>query len=220
MKAKIYGSTKRAKPSAKGMGGAKVVAIVLVVIAALGGIYWWNNSGNRLAGKYEFAVGFPGPAKEAPPIALPMTSGGTFDLAKLRGKTVLLYFQEGVTCEPCWNQIRDIDSNWADFRALGIDTVATIAVDPVSALKRMAADYKLGTPVLADTDLAVSKEYHANLYGMMGTSLDGHTFILVGPNGRIEWRADYGGAPKYTMYLPVQNLLADIRMGLQKQAAK
>ncbi len=48
---------------------------------------------------------------------------------------------------------------------------------------------------------------------MMGTGADGHTFVLVGPDGQIRWRADYGGAPNYTMYLPVPSLLADIRQG-------
>jgi hypothetical protein len=49
---------------------------------------------------------------------------------------------------------------------------------------------------------------------MMGTSRDGHSFIVVGPDGLIRWRADYGGAPDYTMYVPSQSLLADLRAGL------
>jgi peroxiredoxin Q/BCP len=48
---------------------------------------------------------------------------------------------------------------------------------------------------------------------MMGPSTDGHTFILVDPSGTIAWRADYGGAPDYTMYVPVNDLIADIRAG-------
>jgi peroxiredoxin Q/BCP len=44
----------------------------------------------------------------------------------------------------------------------------------------------------------------------------GHSFVLVSPDGEIRWRADYGygGAPDYTMYLPVDNLLADLRTGI------
>jgi peroxiredoxin Q/BCP len=72
------------------------------------------------------------------------------------------------------------------------------------------------TPVLSDPDLAVSRAYHANDYGMMGTRRDGHTFIVVGPDGRIQWRADYGGAPAYTMYVPVDVLVADLRRGLHR----
>ena len=35
-------------------------------------------------------------------------------------------------------------------------------------------------------------------------------FVLVGPDGVIRWRADYGGAPKYTMFLPTDKMLADL----------
>jgi peroxiredoxin Q/BCP len=51
---------------------------------------------------------------------------------------------------------------------------------------------------------------------MMGNSADGHTFILVGPDGTIRWRADYGGAPNYTMYVPINQLSADMQAGLAK----
>jgi cytochrome c biogenesis protein CcdA len=37
--------------------------------------------------------------------------------------------------------------------------------------------------------------------------------IEVGPDGAIRWRADYGGAPKYTMFLPTTSLLADLKAG-------
>ena len=175
-----------------------------------------TSAGDALAGKYSFEVGDPGPGQPAPPIRLMSTAGNAFDLAGFRGKTVLLYFQEGVTCQPCWDQARDIGLRLQDFRALGIDQVVTIATDPVDLMKQRASDTGLSMPVLSDPDLAVSKAYHTNDYGMMGKSRDGHTFVLVGADGRIKWRADYGGAPAYTMYLPVGNLLADLRRGLQK----
>ena len=67
----------------------------------------------------------------------------------------------------------------------------------------------------AGTDLAVSRQYSTNQYGMMGDSRNGHSFVLVGPTGDIQWRADYGGAPDYTMYIPVEQLMADLRAGRQ-----
>ncbi len=147
-------------------------------------------------------------------VLLLSTNGGTFDLSSLRGKTVLLYFQEGLTCQPCWDQLKDIQSNSSKFHALGIDAIVSVTTDPLDALKQKVADEGLSIPVLSDTGLIVSQVYNANSYGMMGTSRDGHTFIVVGPDGRIRWRADYGGSPNYTMYVPVSNLLADIRTGL------
>ena len=48
---------------------------------------------------------------------------------------------------------------------------------------------------------------------MQGTSA-GHSFILVGPDGTIRWRADYGGAPDYTMFVPTERMLADLAQDL------
>ena len=168
------------------------------------------------AGEFKFTVGKPAAGEVAPAVKLGATDGSTFDLGALHGQTVLLYFQEGVGCQPCWNQIRDIEGGFAQFKTLGIDRVVTITGDDLNALKQKATDEKLTTPVLSDPGLGVSKTYHANDYGMMGDTTDGHTFIVVGPDGKIQWRADYGGKPDFTMYLPIKSLLADIRAGLKK----
>ena len=97
----------------------------------------------------------------------------------------------------------------------GIDQIVSITTDPLSGLQQKVTDEGLTIPALSDTQLVASRTYTANSYGMMGDSRDGHTFIVVGPDGMIKWRADYGGAPKYTMYVPVPNLIADIRQGLK-----
>lgn len=208
-------------------GRIVAVAAVAVGIAvlALGGIYYLTNagapaSGNGLAGKYPIAVGSPGPGQDAPPIELPSTDGGTFDLAAARGETVLLYFQEGLMCQPCWDQITDMEAQSGKFEALGIDKTVSITNDPLDALNQKVESEGISAPVLSDPNLAVSKTYDANSYGMMGGSRNGHTFIVVGPEGEIKWRADYGGPPDYTMYVPVENLLADMRQGLGKAPPK
>lgn len=224
---RVSPSRKPYAPKKRGLGtGTIVIAVVVVAIAALGLIYFFNNqggssagAGSDQAGKYAFQAGNPGRGEQAPTIDLPSTTGGTFDLAALRGKTVLLYFQEGLTCQPCWDQLKDIQSNSSQFHSLGIDTIVSITTDPLDALKLKVADEGLTMPVLSDQGLAVSQAYNANSYGMMGNSRDGHSFIVVGPDGRIRWRADYGGAPNYTMYVPVSNLIADIRSGLNGSAS-
>ncbi len=198
--------------------GAKVTGfIALIALVLLAGIFLISHGRSTSkggAGRYAFQVGDPGPGAQAPAVQLPSSSGGTFDLAAARGKTVLLYFQEGLGCQPCWDQLKDIERQQSQFQALGIDQVASITGDPLNAIKQKVADEHITTPVLSDPDLRVSQTYNANQYGMMGTSRDGHTFIVVGPDGHIRWRADYGGSPNYTMFVPSQNLLADLRKGL------
>lgn len=196
------------------------LAVLVALVAAIFWIHAQQEAGRggafgQLAGKYRFQVGDPCPGQLAPPIRLMSTDGNVFDLSGMRGKSVLLYFQEGVTCQPCWDQAKDLATHSDQLRALGVDSVVTIASDPVDVMRRVAKDMSLSYPVLSDPDLAVSSAYHANDYGMMGRSRDGHSFVLVGPDGRIRWRADYGGAPDYTMYLPVPNLIADMRQGMR-----
>lgn len=215
-------------PARRAAGILLMVGGAIVILAA---VYFSNskrgeavpeNKGAVPAGQFRFDVGRPGPGAPAPPIRLPSTEGGIFDLQSLRGKTVLLYFQEGVMCQPCWDQLREIEANWSKFKALGMDAIVSITTDPLEASRKKVADERLTTPILADPDPmlrpqdSVQEAYQTNLYGMMGKMHSGHTFFVVGPDGKIRWRADYGGAPDYTMYLPVPNLLADMQKGLEK----
>lgn len=205
--------------------GAKVVAVGVLAIVGLGLIFYFaspntsppsgQSASNGLAGKYPFQVGQPGPGGQAPEIELPSTDGSTFRLSSLRGQTVLLYFQEGIMCQPCWDQLKNIEADFGPFKALGITRIVSITTDPLDQLKQKAALERLSTPVLSDPTLKVSETYTTNQYGMMGKNYNGHSFIIVGPDGRILWRADYGGAPKYIMNVPVPNLLADMRAGLK-----
>lgn len=218
---------KQIQPFSDGQAASRRVLVLsaglAVLVALVVAIFWIHaqqeagrgGAFGQLAGKYRFQVGDPGPGQLAPPIRLMSTDGNVFELSGMRGKSVLLYFQEGVTCQPCWDQAKDLATHSDQLRALGVDSVVTIASDPVDVMRRVAKDMSLSYPVLSDPDLAVSSAYHANDYGMMGRSRDGHSFVLVGPDGRIRWRADYGGAPDYTMYLPVPNLIADMRQGMR-----
>lgn len=191
--------------------------VVLLAVVALFAIFVASNgskNANSVAGQYHFAVGDPGPGQQAPPIVLLSTAGGNFDLASLKGKTLLLYFQEGIGCQSCWDQMREIEANRQEFAAVGIDEFITITSDSLDLTTRKIAQDGISGPVLADIDLAVSKTYDTNSYGMMGDSTNGHSFIVVGSDGIIRWRADYGGAPNYTMYVPIPSLLADLSAGL------
>jgi peroxiredoxin Q/BCP len=181
------------------MTAAMVVAVAAVAVVVMYLVFRSGPGATHSAGTgsgYPHVAGDPKAGTAAPPFTLTSGAGKPVSLSDYRGRTVLLYFQEGLSCQPCWDQIGDLEHNQAALRAAGVDAVVSITTDRADLIGRKAADEKLTTPVLSDPDLAVSRTYDANQYGMMGDMRDGHSFVLVGPDGVIRWRADYGGAPQ------------------------
>ncbi|WP_245159564.1 peroxiredoxin family protein [Blastococcus sp. CT_GayMR19] len=187
----------------------------LAVALVVGGLYAVFRDGrgpsSSTATSERFQVGSPGPGDPAPDFTLPATDGQDVALDDLRGENVLLYLHEGLGCQPCWDQIRDMEQDPAQLAAAGIDRLVSITSAPRDLLAQKMRDDGLQSVALADPTLAVIRAYEANKYGMMGDSRAGHTFILVNGDGQIVWRADYGGAPNYTMYVPVEDVLADLQ---------
>jgi peroxiredoxin len=212
------GKSSRPRPSRRG-SRKHVAAAVVAALAVLAGLFMVYNTASSSDSPQggtdprSYDVGSPGVGETAPGFSLPASTGETIDLADYRGQTVLLYFQEGLMCQPCWDQITDLEQSGNKVEGVGVDAMVSITTDPVDLITRKVRDEGITTPVLSDPDLAVSREYSTNQYGMMGDSRNGHSFILVGPDGQIQWRADYGGAPDYTMYVPVERLLTDLREG-------
>ena len=200
--------TRSTSPRAAWIGGGVAVLVVVFYFAG----HRSNSSGN-----YPYAVGSPGPGHIALPLRLPSTAGGTFDLASYRGKqSVLLFFQEGLTCEPCWTQLKALQKDAAKFHALGVGPIVSVTTDPLGLLRQKVEDEGITLPVLSDSSAVASSAWTTNRYQMMGMgNRNGHSFIVVGKSGRVLWRADYGGAPKYTMYLPDSVLLAQMDKGLR-----
>lgn len=211
----VHGRTRRPRGRFRPGGGWVALTVGVAVVGVIAGLIWYGGGRPAAPGgsARSYQVAEPGPGKVAPPLLLTATDGSRFDLSAWRGKTVLLYFQEGIGCESCWTQLKDIESNQGRFTALGIDQIVSISGDSPGPLRQKVALEGVRTPVLADPGLRASATYGGNTYGMMGTSADGHSFVLVGPDGVIKWRADYGGPPDYTMYVPVSTLVADIRGG-------
>lgn len=214
------------RPARRGPTGRQLwvpIAVAVVVVVVVGGLILAFGSDDAGGGRKSasadgqatrgYQVGDPGIGAPAPDFTLPSTAGGTVTLASFRRQSVLLYFHEGLGCQPCWDQIRDLQSAGPQLRAAGITQLVTITSGPVDLIAQKIRDDHLSAVALADTDLAVSRTYNANQFGMMGTDRDGHTFVLVGPDGRIQWRADYGGAPDFTMYVALDRLFADLKAG-------
>ncbi|MGH9987084.1 MAG: peroxiredoxin family protein, partial [Nitrososphaeraceae archaeon] len=160
-------------------------------------------------------------SSKAPSFTLPATTGNNISLSDYKGKkNVLLYFQEGIMCAPCWKQLEDIQKEYGKFDSLDVE-VLTITVDPLNALIKESQKRGITLPVLDDgDDLSVSKEYDVLDQSMHPGSRPGHSFILIGKDGDIIWRKDYYPAGQNIggmnmnmggrMYVPVEELLTEI----------
>lgn len=152
--------------------------------------------------------------RQAPNFSLAEVNGsGTFTLSSYAGKSnVLLFFNEGLDCSPCLQQMQDLSNDYAKFSAMNIIVVA-ITTDTASGLYQWAQSNQVNhLVVLSDSGLTVSNSYRAlgSNVSMM-SQRDGHTFVLVGTSGIIKWRADYGPG---TMFVPDSTILNNCQNGL------
>lgn len=213
-----------------------IVSIGISVVVVGGSLYFFNQLFNndtvigsgvtvnkpakvvyKGSSEYPYDVGKPGPGDKAPEFSLPATNGKTVSLSDYKSKTVLLFIQEGLMCQPCFRQSAELQKDMEWFKKdVGVDEILVMTIDPVDSLILKAKADNITLPILSDIKSNVSKSYDALKYGMMGGSYPGHTFILIDGNGVITWRGDYGGAPKFTMYLPNYQIIEDIKKELTK----
>jgi peroxiredoxin len=146
-------------------------------------------------------------ARSAPGFALPSTSGRTVSLSGYRGHDVVLYFNEGVGCDACFYQMRQLEQDAAQLRAAGI-TIVPIVMNPASQVRPELAAFAIRTPYLIDATGAVSRAYGVLGKGMH-PGLPGHGFVLIDARGIERW---YGEYP--SMYLSPAGLIAQVRAHL------
>jgi peroxiredoxin len=162
-------------------------AALVVVVVALGAglIAAYRTAGPQKASSSPDMI-----AKAAPGFALKTVDGGDVSLSDFRDKkNVLLFFNEGYGCDPCWQQAAQLQKDQQAFADMGVEVLA-VMVDQPSLIKSEMARWGLKTlPILVDQTTTVSKSYDA-LGGMHATKPD-HKFVLISREGTILWAQDY-----------------------------
>lgn len=198
------------------LGGVAAVTAVAYAVAGGGGSRR-DKVASDGSGAGVYSGRSPGPGELAPPLNLPSATGGSYDLAAFRGKErVLLFFQHGHACGPCWAQLRAMARD-PGFRALPLGSVVSVTTDPLDVLKREVSAERISYPVLADGTRAVSHAYNT-LVSAVGGGHDEQTFILVGRDGRILWRADYGPAASFRKPVPIAVLVRELHTALEGES--
>lgn len=131
--------------------------------------------------------------KSSPDFSLTDLNGNIYSPATLKGKNVVLFFNEGLMCYPaCWNQIASFPKD-ARFKEAGAEVISIVVdtqkdwQDAVNKMPDLAA-----ATVVFDTEKTAS-----NSFGVL--SLDssmhkgafpGHTYIILDKNGIVKFAMD------------------------------
>ena len=170
-----------------------------VAVAGLVALFWSTARGPQ--------TGAVRAGLQAPAFSLPSTDGRTVTLASLAGRNTLLYFNEGVGCDPCFTQMVELQQQQAQLDRLGI-TLIPVMTNSAAMVAQEMQRFRLGYPALIDASKSVS-----GAYGTLGTGhhadQPGHSFILIDKAGAIRWRGDYPG-----MYVSAGELLTKLQDAL------
>lgn len=117
----------------------------------------------------------------------PNIKTGSFDLSKLRGKTVVLFFfpkadTPGCTKESC--AFRDAQKQFTKLNA----EIVGISPDEVKAQEKFAAKYGLPYTFVPDPDHKISEAYgvwkEKSMYGRTYMGIE-RTTVVVGRDGKV-----------------------------------
>lgn len=158
-----------------------------VVIIAAGVALMRTGGGVKKQTETEQPGGFIG--KSLPDIELADKDGKAFSLDSLKGKNVVLFFNEGLMCYPaCWDQIAAFanDQRFGEADRVAISVVADSPQDWQKAVEKMP---ELGkAKMLFDKNGAASQRL--GLLTMSSSmhigQLAGHTYVLLDKQGTVK----------------------------------
>ena len=131
--------------------------------------------------------------KSTPSFSLADRDGNVYSPENLRGKNVVLFFNEGLMCYPaCWNQIVALakDARFNENNTVVLSIVVDDKNDWQKAIAKMP-DLARAT-VAFDTGSAASKKFQAltTPSSMHPGSFPGHTYLLIDAEGTVRFVLD------------------------------
>lgn len=131
--------------------------------------------------------------KQTPTFSFADRDGSVYSSDNLRGKNVILFFNEGLMCYPaCWNQIVSLskDERFKNGDMVVLSVVVDSKDDWQQAINKMPELAQ--ATVVFDNGAAVS-----NQFGVLSTpssmhpgSLPGHTYVLIDKGGTVRYVFD------------------------------
>lgn len=133
------------------------------------------------------------PGAKLPDVALPATGGGTVNLSKLKGRTVLYIYPRtgvpGVDPPPGWNQIPGargctpqscgFRDHFAELKALGVAHVFGLSTQDTVYQQEAAERLHLPFPILSDAALDFATSLHLPLFMTAGMTLLARMALVI-----------------------------------------
>ena len=129
---------------------------------------------------------------KAPSFSLPGDDGVSIELAKLKGRPVVVYFYPKDDTPGCTSQAKDFSCLIDSFKAAGARVIG-ISPDSAKSHRQFKEKHELSVQLGADEDKAVANAYgvwvEKSMYGKKYMGVERSTF-LVDKDGKIarSWR--------------------------------
>jgi peroxiredoxin Q/BCP len=127
------------------------------------------------------------PGDPAPAFSLPATGGGSFELAALRGRKVVLYFYPKDDTSGCTREAQEFQA-LTDAFASADTAVIGVSPDPLKSHDKFRAKYGLEFPLASDETKATLQAFgvwvEKSMYGRKYMGVE-RTTVLIDRAGRI-----------------------------------
>ena len=118
---------------------------------------------------------------KAPEIALETDSGENFDLAKHKGRKLVLYFYPRADTPGCTIEAKEFNDAYKKIAKKGAD-VYGISPDTAKAQTKFKDKFGLGFPLLCDVEKKAAEAYgvlkEKNMYGKKVMGIERTTFVI------------------------------------------
>lgn len=167
----------------------KNLILILVVIIIGSALIYWGREKSEVAEQ----ASSPLLGQPAPIFELADKEKNIYSSDRLKGKNILLFFNEGLSCYPaCWDEMLALakDRRFEENNTLVLSVVADTPEKWLDAIKKMP---ELGrAKIVFDKDLTASRAYGMlNMPSAMHRgSLPGHTYVLIDQTGTVKFIYD------------------------------
>ncbi len=159
-----------------------IIVAGIVIIGAIWALFPPTNSQ-----AFDALVG-----KQAPDFNLQTYDGNTVELSNYIGRNIVLFFSEGINCQPaCTNQMTSLDND-PRFNTASVAQFSVVVDQKSAWVTMMSQEPSIGTSLLFDSTKTASSAYGVlTLPSSMHPGLmPGHSYVIIDKQGIVRFTFD------------------------------